>query len=146
MTTRQIELIEDSWDYVITNTADAARLFYERLFSESPHLKALFKSDMREQERKLISLITFAVRKLRNIEEIVGDVKALGTRHHGYGVKAEHYNDVALALLWTLEQGLGSRWNDEVCEAWTTLYGLLAETMRNAPATVASSPVNGATD
>lgn len=133
MTIRQIELIEDSWDFVITNAAGAAQLFYQRLFQESPHLKDLFKGDMREQERKLTSLITFAVRKLRNIEEIVDDVKALGTRHHGYGVKTEDYNDVALALLWTLEQGLGTRWNDEVCDAWTTLYGLLAETMRSAP-------------
>jgi hemoglobin-like flavoprotein len=134
MTERQIKLIEDSWDYIITNTEEAGNLFYTRLFQQSPTLRPLFKDNMRDQEIKLISLITFAVRKVNNLEEIANDVKALGTRHKGYGVKDEHYNDVASALLWTLEQGLGNQWNDEVKEAWTTLYVTLAGVMTKAPA------------
>lgn len=134
MTPRQISLIEDTWDYVVTNTTEAGNIFYTRLFEQSPHLRSLFTGDMRDQERKLISLITFAVGKLNNLGEIINDVKALGTRHKGYGVKDEHYNDVATALLWTLEQGLGSKWNSEVKEAWTTLYVTLAGIMSKAPA------------
>ncbi|MEQ9164899.1 MAG: globin family protein [Fulvivirga sp.] len=133
MTEKQIELVEDSWDYVITNTREAGKLFYERLFSESPHLKHMFKEDMRDQERKLISLITFAVSKLSNIDEIIADVQALGTRHKGYGVKDEDYGNVASALLWTLEQGLGDRWTEEVKDAWVTLYTTLAGIMTKAP-------------
>jgi hemoglobin-like flavoprotein len=133
MTPKQIELIEESWDHVITNTKEAGQLFYDRLFKESPELKPLFKGDMRDQERKLISLITFAVSKLRNINEIIDDVKALGARHKQYGVKDEYYSNVATALLWTLEQGLGERWTDEVKQAWTTLYMTLAEIMTKAP-------------
>ena len=136
MTERQIKLIEDSWDYIITNTEEAGKLFYTRLFEQSPELRPLFKQDLREQERKLIALITFAVSKVNNVDEIVNDVKALGTRHKGYGVKDEYYNDVASALLWTLEQGLGSRWNEEVKEAWTTLYVTLAGVMTKAPAKI----------
>jgi hemoglobin-like flavoprotein len=135
MTTRQIELIEESWDFVITNTTEAGKLFYDRLFAESPHLRPLFKGDIRDQERKLISLITFAVGKLRNINEIIDDVRALGTRHKHYGVKDEYYNNVATALLWTLEQGLGAKWNEEVKQAWTSLYITLADVMTKAPAT-----------
>jgi hemoglobin-like flavoprotein len=134
MTTRQIKLVEDSWDYIITNTEEAGNLFYTRLFEQSPALRPLFKENMREQERKLISLITFAVSKVNNLDEIANDVIALGTRHKGYGVKADYYNDVATALLWTLEQGLGGQWNDELKEAWTTLYVTLAGIMTKAPA------------
>ena len=134
MTPRQISLIEDSWDYIITNTEEAGNIFYTRLFEQSPHLKHLFKENMRDQERKLISMITFAVSKLNNLGEVMNDVKALGTRHKGYGVKDEMYNDVATALLWTLEQGLGSRWNEEVKEAWTALYVTLSGIMAKAPA------------
>jgi hemoglobin-like flavoprotein len=134
MTARQIKLVEDSWDYIITNTEEAGNLFYTRLFEQSPALRPLFKENMREQERKLISLITFAVSKVNNLDEIANDVVALGTRHKGYGVKDEMYNDVATALLWTLEQGLGSQWNNEVKEAWTTLYVTLAGIMTKAPA------------
>jgi hemoglobin-like flavoprotein len=134
MTPRQIKLVEESWDYIITNTEEAGNLFYTRLFEQSPNLRHLFKENMREQERKLIALITFAVSKVNNLEEIAKDVIALGTRHKGYGVKDEYYNDVATALLWTLEQGLGKQWNDEVKGAWTTLYVTLAGIMTKAPA------------
>lgn len=133
MTPKQIELIEDSWDFVITNTEEAGRIFYDRLFEESPHLRPLFKGDLREQQRKLISLITFAVSKLANLDEIIKDVEALGARHRNYGVKDEHYNNVASALLWTLEKGLGSRWTPEVKQAWTDLYVALAGIMMKAP-------------
>lgn len=133
MTSRQIELIENSWDFVITNTEEAGHLFYERLFEESPHLRPLFKGDIREQERKLISLITFAVSKLNNIDEIIKDVEALGARHRNYGVKNEHYQNVASALLWTLEKGLGSSWNPELKQAWTDLYVALTGIMTRMP-------------
>lgn len=133
MTPRQIELIEDSWDFVITNTEEAGKLFYERLFSESPHLRPLFKGEMRDQERKLISLITFAVSKLNNIDEIIKDVEALGARHRNYGVKDEYYHNVASALLWTLEKGLGNRWTPEVKQAWTDLYVALMGIMTRTP-------------
>lgn len=134
MTPKQIDIIEETWDFVITNTEEAGQLFYDRLFKESPQLRPLFKGDMRDQERKLISLITFAVSKLRNIDEIIDDVRALGTRHKHYGVKDDYYTNVASALLWTLEQGLGNKWTAEVKEAWTTLYMSLADIMTKAPA------------
>lgn len=134
MTPKQIDIIEETWDFVITNTEEAGQLFYDRLFKESPELRPLFKGDMKDQERKLMSLITFAVSKIRNIDEIIDDVRALGTRHKHYGVKDDYYTNVASALLWTLEQGLGNRWNAEVKEAWTTLYMALADIMTKAPA------------
>ncbi len=136
MTPRQIQLVQDSWDFVITNTKEAGNIFYTRLFEQSPHLKSLFKENMRDQERKLISLITFAVSKLNNLGEIMSDVQALGTRHKGYKVKDEDYGDVAKALLWTLEKGLGNKWNPEVEDAWTTLYTALAGIMTKAPAKI----------
>ena len=50
----------------------------------------------------------------------------------GYGVKDSHYDSVGVALLWTLEQGLGAAWSDEAAVAWKEVYGLLSSIMRNA--------------
>jgi hemoglobin-like flavoprotein len=133
MTKHQIELVQKSWRYVSTNIITAGNIFYERLFEESPHLKPLFKGNMKEQENKLISMITFAVGKLHNIDEITRDVVALGARHNAYGVKEEHYHNVASALLWTLEKGLGDQWSAELKQAWTDLYTMLAGIMMQAP-------------
>ena len=58
----------------------------------------------------------------------------LGRRHVGYGVADEHYDTVGAALLWTLEKGLGRAFTPEVKDAWATVYGVLATTMKNAAA------------
>jgi hemoglobin-like flavoprotein len=61
-------------------------------------------------------------------------VEDLGRRHAAYGVTDDHYDTVGAALLWTLEKGLGDAFTAEAREAWTTVYGLLASTMKNAAA------------
>lgn len=34
------------------------------------------------------------------------------------------------ALLWTLEQGVGTEWTDEVKNAWVTFYGFITKEMK----------------
>jgi hemoglobin-like flavoprotein len=132
MTPKQIELVQNSWDYVINNVAEAGEIFYEKLFEKDPQLRSMFSTDIKEQSRKLIGIITFAVKKLNNLSEVIGDVQALGKRHGRYGVQPSHYVIVGDSLLWALEKGLGERWNEEVKEAWTRLYTTLAEIMIHA--------------
>ena len=129
MTQRQIEIIEETWDYVIMNTEEAGMIFYARLFETNPSLRKLFNSDIVTQSQKLISMITFIVNKINNLDGVVKDIKMLGQRHVNYEVKPEHYSAVGATLLWTLEQGLGSKWNDEVSKAWSDVYTLLSNTM-----------------
>jgi hemoglobin-like flavoprotein len=43
-----------------------------------------------------------------------------------------HYDTVGAALLWTLRKGLGSSFTPDVEDAWSTVYGVLANTMRGA--------------
>jgi nitric oxide dioxygenase len=134
MTERQIQLVENSWDFIILNTSEAGELFYGRLFQIDPELRKLFKDDNSAQAKKLVNMITFVVHKLGNLDEIVKDVVALGERHAGYHVKPEYYGTVANALLWTLEKALGDQWNEEMKEAWVTAYTILSTTMIKAAA------------
>lgn len=94
----------------------------------------MFTSDIKEQGRKLMMMITTAVRGLDNLGALVPAVQALGRRHTGYGVKDEHYATVGYALLWTLEQGLGSDFTPETKEAWAVVHTTLADTMKSAAA------------
>jgi nitric oxide dioxygenase len=53
----------------------------------------------------------------------------------------KHYDTVAEALLWTLEKGLGEAFTPETRQAWITVYGVLASTMKDAAkAAAAASP------
>jgi hemoglobin-like flavoprotein len=132
MTQKQIELVENSWDYIIINAQEAGTNFYTKLFELDPALRQMFRDDIRSQSQKLVSLITFVVHKLNNMNDVIADVKALGKRHKNYSVKTEHYSLVGQALLWTLEKGLGDQWNDETECAWKTVYNILSETMIKA--------------
>ncbi len=136
MTPQQIALVQSTWSKVLPIQDQAARLFYDKLFEMDPSLRPLFKGDMAEQGRKLMAMINTAVNGLNRLSEIVPAVQALGRRHVGYGVKEAHYKTVGAALLWTLEQGLGSSFTPEVRQAWAGAYGLLAGVMKEAAATV----------
>ena len=133
MPTIDVALVQNSWEQVLPIADDAAQLFYGRLFELDPSLRALFShSDMAEQRKKLMQMITVAVRGLARLNELVPAVEALGRRHVGYGVTDQHYETVGAALLWTLEQGLGEAFTPEVREAWIATYYTLADVMRNA--------------
>jgi len=130
MTPRQIALVQDSWKRVLPIADVAAGLLYARLFALEPSLEALFKGDMKEQGKKVMSMISVAVNSLTRLEGIVPAVQALGRRHAGYGVEARHYAIVEEALVWTLQQGLGASFTKETEQAWRTAYRVLAATMQ----------------
>lgn len=131
LTPRQIDLVQRTFAQVRPIAATAADLFYNRLFSLDPSLRALFRSgDMAKQGQMLMSVLGTAVLGLSNLEKLAPVVRNLGARHVGYGVKTEHYATVGGALLWTLEQGLGDAFTPEVRDAWTAAYELLSEVMQ----------------
>ena len=132
MTPKQIGLIGVTWDKVLPIADTAAELFYGKLFELDPELKPLFKGDLKEQGKKLMTMIDTVVKSLDNLDAVVPAAQESGVRHAGYGVKDEDYNTVAEALLWTLGQGLGDDFTDEVKEAWTAAYVVLSTTMKDA--------------
>ena len=132
MNSRQIELVQSSFAQVVPIADAAAALFYARLFELDPSLRPMFRGDLTEQGKKLMDMIRTVVGNLRALDRIIPGVRALGSRHAGYGVRDEHYETVGSALLWTLEQGLGDGFTDEVRDAWAVAYTILANTMKEA--------------
>ena len=132
MTPREIVLVQASWRQVQPLAEPAAAMFYARLFELDPSLTRLFKGDMKEQGRKVMAMIGVAVKALTRLESVVPAVQALGRRHAGYGVEERHYAVVEEALVWTLGQGLGTIFTNEVENAWRSAYGVLATTMKQA--------------
>jgi len=132
MTPQEKKLVQESFAKVAPIAEQAAALFYQNLFASDPSLKPLFKGDMVEQGKKLMKMIATAVNALDKLDSIVPAVQDLGRRHVKYGVKPEHYDTVGAALIQTLAQGLGPAFTPEVKDAWITVYGILAGTMKAA--------------
>jgi hemoglobin-like flavoprotein len=133
-TPEQIKLVQESFALVAPIAEQAAELFYNRLFELDPSVKPLFKNNMTEQGKKLMSMISAAVKGLNHPDKLIPAVEQLGRNHAGYGVTNEHYATVAEALLWTLQQGLGDAFTPDVESAWVAVYMLLAKVMMTAAA------------
>ncbi|TGQ31232.1 globin family protein [Mesorhizobium sp. M00.F.Ca.ET.216.01.1.1] len=129
MTPSQIDLVQSSFVKVAPIAETAASLFYERLFEIAPEVKPLFNRDMKEQGRKLMATLGLVINGLKNLDAILPAAKSLAAKHVSYGVRAEHYQPVGDALIWTLEKGLGSAFTSEVRDAWLAAYATLSGAM-----------------
>lgn len=132
MTEDQQKLVRSSFAAIAPNAAAVAATFYARLFELDPALRPLFKGDMEPQGRKLMAMLATAVGNLHNLAAVIPAVQQLGVRHVQYGVTGQHYDTVATALLWTLEQGLGDAFTPATRAAWTECYITLAGVMQQA--------------
>jgi hemoglobin-like flavoprotein len=132
MTPEQIRTVRETFALVAPSAGDVAALFYDHLFARDPSLRALFRGDMAEQGRKLMQMIGAAVGLLDKPETLVPVLQRLGERHAGYRVTPAHYDTVGAALLQTLADGLGERFDAPTREAWTAMYVLASRTMIEA--------------
>ncbi len=132
-------LLKTTWAMVAPISDVAAGLFYERLFTLDPSLQPMFaRADMKEQRRKLMQAIAGVINGVDNLEALIPGLEQLGRNHGRYGVADRHYDTVAAALLWTLEQGLKEAWTPAAQLAWTEAYTTIATVMRSAAAADAS--------
>ena len=139
MNRQQIDLVRASFALVQPIAAQAAAIFYDKLFAADPSLRTLFRGDMAHQGERLMTMIGSAVGLLDRPDTLLPVLRQLGARHGGYGVVDAHYASVGTALLQTLERGLGAAFTPEVRDAWVETYGLISRTMIEAarvPATV----------
>lgn len=132
MTHTQIILVRQSWRKLDgISPILLGDVFYTKLFLESPQLKKMFKSSKEEQAKKLIDMLHSIIINLERLNELSDEIKAMATRHIGYGVEAKHYNLVGNALIWTLKNALGKDWNQELEEAWIACYTNLTNQMQS---------------
>lgn len=128
----QVRLVQDSFAKVQSLGDTASDLFYGRLFETAPQVRSLFPNDMSAQKRKLMAMLALTVANLDKPEALVATVRDLGDRHVGYGALQAHYEPVGAALLWTLEQGLGSDFTPEIRQAWSETYRVITGLMTMA--------------
>jgi nitric oxide dioxygenase len=133
LTPNQIYSIKKSWKtFRSMDPVLVGDVFYSKLFFEHPQVKSLFRISKEQQSQKFIDMLNLIVARLEKWNELDDEVRQLGQRHAGYGVRPQHYEAVGAALLWTLQQGLGTEWTPELQEAWETCFKELTHTMLQA--------------
>ncbi len=129
VTPTQIRLVKESFRKINPSSSQIAVLFYARLFELDPSLRMLFRGDMVVQGDKLMSMLSVIISMLSRIEVLIPQVRELGVRHAMYGVKDRHYATMGVAFLWTVEKALGPDYTEEVRDAWSAFYAVVADSM-----------------
>jgi len=132
MDPRNIELLAASFARVSANKADAATLFYARLFTTAPQLRPLFKGDLETQKQKLMSSLAQIVDFYRVGVDPHGYLAQLGQGNKAYGVKRSHFDAIGDALIFTLAQVLGDEFSPDIRAAWVHAYDEVSAVMIRA--------------
>ena len=104
--------------------------FYQRLFEEHPELLNIFNHANQAQGRQQTALaktVYAAAIHIDNLAEIMPAVIQIGHKHVSLGVKSEHYPIVGAHLLLAMKEVLGDAATDEIIQAWSDAYGVIAD-------------------
>jgi hemoglobin-like flavoprotein len=112
---------------IIKSTANrfSADRFYTELFNIDPELKKLFPADLSNQKHKLTGAIVSVVKNVEDLSAIEPILSALGKRHKDFGVTADMYDTVGVALILSLDLQ-----NDEEVTTWTEAYAVVSRVMQ----------------
>lgn len=124
--------LKDNFSLVSEKGQDVAAYFYADLFARNPGLRTMFPDDMDRQHEVLLMALTDIVTHVDDTERLVPYLQNLGRRHGGYGASSEHFPEVGISLLATLEHFSGQDWNQELKNDWATAYGLVSQVMMEA--------------
>jgi nitric oxide dioxygenase len=125
----QLDALETSFDLIAPRGEELMDVFYGRLFTAAPDVRALFPSDMARQKTMLLGALVLLRKSLRNLDAIVPTLEGLGARHLAYGAKPEHYPVVGETLIGAMAEVAGDAWRPEYEEAWQNAFELVAGTM-----------------
>jgi hemoglobin-like flavoprotein len=130
-----VETLEESFDLVAPQGDELMRRFYDRLFDVAPAVQPLFADvDMDRQRQALLNMLVVLRESLRDLDDIVPDLKDLGARHVDYGAHAEHYPVVGEVLIGTMAEVAGDAWKPEYTSAWQDAYAVVQGVMLSGAA------------
>ncbi len=102
-----VAIIRSSFALVAPQTDALGRHFYATLFSAAPETRDLFPVNMEVQRSRLLRALVHVVQMVDQRDELVPFLQQLGRDHRKFGVLAEHYDAVGIALIGAIEHFSG---------------------------------------
>jgi hemoglobin-like flavoprotein len=107
-------------------------MFYRRFFELAPETRSLFPNDLNRQYLTLMDMMAAIIGALDKQELFQSMTTYAGLRHARFGAKPAHFSAFGDALIWSLEQQLGSSFTSELRAAWQMLYDEVQNKMISA--------------
>ncbi len=126
VTTRQAEMIRQSFHALRQRLEPASMSFYEALFRRAPELRSMFRDDLAGQGMKFMTTLGTIIDNIEDPEALGDRFADLGYGHALIGVKAAHFAPMGEALMETLRDEMGADFTPELEAAWRAAYDELA--------------------
>jgi nitric oxide dioxygenase len=124
LSSKQRQLIRDSFESVREYEVSVLMLFYGRMFEIAPETRRLFQIDMQTQSHKLMDALSVVILGLDRFEELVPYLTELGRKHVDNGAQPYQYERLRTALLWAFGQALGLEFDRGTKLAWQQSAGI----------------------
>ncbi len=127
----QIQLIEFSWEVINENPLSMLK-FYDHLFEIAPETIHFFPDDIRMQSDKLAHTMNFIVTHLNKLDNIECSINELGRFHNKLEIEPSHYSKLKVALIRTIKENMGEKYEESIGQAWETTLDYLSARMLGA--------------
>ncbi|WP_437969325.1 globin domain-containing protein [Sorangium sp. So ce260] len=131
MSSRDAELLRDSFELVVQRDHEFTRLFYRVLFERYPQARPLFTRNSPGAQGTMFERALMAV--LDHLEDdawLSERLAWLGAQHVAYGVTPEMYGWFGEALVAALREVSAADWTEAHRDAWTRAYDVIVARMR----------------
>jgi hemoglobin-like flavoprotein len=125
-------LVTESWKRATEkfSVTEIGSEFYTNLFKLSPSTERLFtKANSKSQSAMFASMIDHCVTCLSDLKTFITQVSALSKRHRTYRCHKGHLPAVKKSFIKTMRKVHENNWSEEVEEAWSYVYELIAVIM-----------------
>ncbi len=129
LTTEHINIVKSTIPLLESGGTAITEHFYKRLFTYNPELKDIFNMSNQETGRQKTALFEAILAYAKNIDNLAvlkHAVERITQKHTSFYIQPEHYQVVGLHLIETLRELLPEQFTQQVEDAWTSAYGVLA--------------------
>ncbi|MDE3839482.1 NO-inducible flavohemoprotein [Bacillus methanolicus] len=131
LSAKTIEIVKSTVPVLEKHGEEITKRFYATMLNAHPELLNIFNHTNqkigRQQSALANAVYAFAV-FIDQLEKIMPDVKLIAHKHRSLGIKPEHYPIVGKYLILAIKDVLKDAATDEIIQAWTEAYGVLADT------------------
>ncbi len=124
-----IEHVRSSFKVVAFRGEELAEQFFTRLFQMQPALRRMFSGDAWQRDRDVMTGLGTLVKNLHRVEVIAYVLEDAGCRCERAGVQPHQFGIARDAMLASLRELLGSKWNAQLEESWTEALNVAVSMM-----------------
>lgn len=126
---KTIQIVKSTAPVLAEHGEAITQHFYQQMFSQNPELLDIFNATNQKTGRQQHALATAVYAYAAHIDDLgalSAAVQRIAHKHASFNILPEHYPIVGKHLLEAVAHVLGDAATDEIVEAWTEAYGVLA--------------------